>query len=163
MQDAAEVERTLRSIERQVLEDVRIGATVRRAAVAAAILVAVSAILGGQFSVQTARGGPHADWLSVVATSFFAFAAASSLYALRRQRFRWCCVALYVAALAEVTGVAAVWSQQTGPAGALSWWAPSGVVAATVLAIGWLAVVVTPLHRSQPDMRAASAGGSVSR
>jgi hypothetical protein len=149
-----DVVQALRSIECRVLEDVYIGRILRCAVVAAVLLLAVSAFLGGRFSVQSARDGLNGEWLSVVAASVFVLACGGSICALIRKRFRWSCFALYFAALAVVTGLAAVWSQQTGP-GELSWWAPLGVLAGTALALAWSNVVAIPLDRSQPDMRAA--------
>jgi hypothetical protein len=149
-----DVVQALRSIERRVLEDVHIGGIVRCTVVVAALVLTVSAVRGGLFGLQSAAGGLHADWLPVVATSAFVLACAGSVCALTRKRFRWSCCALYLAALAVVTGLAAVWSQQTGP-GELSWWAPLGVLAGTGLALAWSNVVAIPLDRSQPDMRAA--------
>jgi hypothetical protein len=38
------------------------------------------------------------------------------------------------------------------------WWPLAGFVAAAVLAVCWLGVVLTPLERSQPDMRFKPSG-----
>ncbi|MCV7228473.1 hypothetical protein [Mycolicibacterium komossense] len=152
---ADEFTRTFRSIERRVLEDVYIGRILRLVVIAAVLVLATSAFLGGRFSVRSARDGLNGDWLSVVATTVFVMACGVSLCALARKRFRWSCLALYFDALALVTGLAAVWSQQTGPSG-LSWWAPMGVLAATALGLAWSSVVAIPLDRSQPDMRVAT-------
>jgi hypothetical protein len=152
-----DVGRVLRSIERRVLEEVRIG-TVDRVVIAAIVVVlATAAYLGFRFSAQSARDGLNGDWLSVIATGVFTLACIGSLGAVVVQRFRSCCLALYLSGLATVTGMSALWSQQTGTAG-LSLWAPLGFGAAAVLGIAWTRVLATPLRRSQPDMWAAERG-----
>ena len=152
----------LREIERDVLHDVHIGARNRTTATAATLVLGCAAVFGGWSSVRLARDGLNGDWLSVIATAVFTLACAGSVGALLRKRFRWGCVALYLAALALVTGLAAVWSQQTG-VGGLAWWALLGGAAASALALSWATVLTAPIHRSQPDMRAADETGWFSR
>ena len=147
----------MRSIERRVLEDMWIGVARRTTILAAVAMLATAACFGARFSLQSARDGLHGDWLSVVATCVFVLACASSLIAVTVRRFRYCCLSLYLSALATVTGVGALWSQQTGTTG-LSLWAPLGCVTAAALGIGWTRVLAIPLRQSQPEMRAAQCG-----
>ena len=95
--------------------------------------------------------------LKVVAI-LFSLAAATSATALWRKRFRVCCVALYLSGVATAAGFGAVWWCQTSPARVAVWWPLAGFVAAAVLAVCWLGVALTPLDRSQPDMRAKASG-----
>jgi hypothetical protein len=82
----------------------------------------------------------------------------ASATALWRKRFRVCCAALYLSGVATAAGFGAVWWCQTSPARVAVWWPLAGFVAAAVLAVCWLGVVLTPLERSQPDMRFKPSG-----
>jgi hypothetical protein len=147
----------MRSIERRVFEEMWIGVAGTTALLAAVAVLVGVVCFGARFSLQAAHDGLSGDWLSVVATCVFVLACASSLVGVTVRRFRYSCLALYLSALATVTGVSALWSQQTGTAG-LSLWAPLGCATAAVLGLGWTRVLAIPLSRSQPDMRAAHAG-----
>ena len=69
-----------------------------------------------------------------------------------------CCAPLYLSGVATAAGFGAVWWCQTSPARVAVWWPLAGFVAAAVLAVCWLGVVLTPLERSQPDMRFKPSG-----
>ena len=63
-----------------------------------------------------------------------------------------------LAVRATAAGFGAVWWCQTSPARVAVWWPLAGFIAAAVLAVCWLGVVLTPLERSQPDMRFKPSG-----
>ncbi|AQT82907.1 hypothetical protein B1R94_18015 [Mycolicibacterium litorale] len=146
------VEVMLRRIGRSVLEDVWIG---RRAALCMLIGVVV-------LGVDASTGwlaADHSVWISRVAIGLFTVTGALSSIALWRRRFRWCCAAAYAGGLSTVVGFAVVWWHQTAPQSLTpgpSAWMTVGVVCAAALTIGWLRLILTPLERSQPDIRRGS-------
>lgn len=139
---------TLRTIEAQVLDDVWIGP---RRAVAGAF---VASILVGTAGAWCWFGDiPVAHGIPVLGLVLFAVAGVVSGIALARRRYRWCCVAAYSCGLATVIGVGVLWWLRTGHhAAGLGWLAAADLAAVTLAGI-WLTVVVTPIERSQPDMR----------
>ncbi|WP_131827605.1 hypothetical protein [Mycolicibacterium fortuitum] len=153
-QMAGTVETELRAIERRVFEDVWISTKrARSLAVLAVALMATAATLlatGGTPAGVTRNG----HWISLVAFSLFTLAALASTLALVRRRFRWCCMATCISALATVVGAGAFWWHHTTHTAS---WVPAvlGTLTAATLTAAWLGVCLTPLAASQPDMRAA--------
>lgn len=146
------VEVMLRRIGRSVLEDVWIG---RRATLA--ILVAVVTL--GADAATGWLAAEHSVWISRVAIGLFTLTATLSAVALWRRRFRWCCAAAYAGGLSTVVGFAVVWWHQTAPQSLTagpSAWMTIGVLCAAGLTAGWLRLILTPLERSQPDIRRGS-------
>ncbi|MUL83488.1 MULTISPECIES: hypothetical protein [unclassified Mycolicibacterium] len=155
-ESAAAVETELRAIERRVFEDVWISTARARALAALATALAVIAVTlraTGEVPAGVTRSG---HWISVVALALFALAALASAFALARRRFRWCCMATCVSALATVDGAGAFWWHHTAQT---AFWLPAaamGSLAGAALTAGWLGVCLAPLASSQPDMRAAA-------
>lgn len=151
---AATVETELRAIERRVFEDVWISA--RRAGVLAALATgltaaAVALLVTGEAPAGATRNG---HWISLVAFTLFALAAMASTVALLHRRFRWCCTATCMSAVATVGGAGTFWWHHTAQTAS---WVPAALGTLTVAALtaGWLGVCLAPLDASQPDMRAA--------
>lgn len=142
----------LRTIEAHVLDDVWIGKR-RAAAGFVTLAVLVTAAMGwcvvGEF--QVAHGVP------ALSVTLFAISGVLSAVALTRRRYRWCCAAAYSCGLATVIGVGVLWWSRTGHAGSGQGWLAVANLAVVVLAGIWLTVVVTPIERSQPDMRTSPA------
>ena len=147
-------QRTLRRIENRVLDDVLIGRARRAAG------VALTAGMAGMASVWwrelIGHQSPHASTrIPAIAVLALVGASVVSFLALRLRRYRWCCAAAYSCGLAAVIGIGAFWWVRTGPTRLeLSWLVLADLVAMT-LAVGWLALVVSPIERTQPDMRGA--------
>nr|WP_325503319.1 hypothetical protein [Mycobacterium sp.] len=158
--NADHIEAVLRKIGRRVLEDVWKSGRARAFAVMAmATLVGVTIVgwLGLAAEATT-------SWLSCIAITLFGLTALVSSVAVCRLRFRWCCAAAYVSAIAAVAGLGMVWWHRTAPPGSSSGpsaWMVIGVLTAAILNLAWLSVILTPSERSQPDMRAASASAHV--
>ncbi len=144
------LEAALRQIEHRVLEDVHLPVWARRVAwVAVLVLVACG--------ITTWVVGHDVGTVPLAASVLGAGAAVCSVVTLRRRRFRWCAAAAYLSGLSTVAGVGAYWWCQTSSAGpilAIS----SGVsaVAAATLTAVWVAVAITPVEDSHPDMRRPS-------
>lgn len=152
---AAAVETELRAIERAVFEDVWISPARARVLAATATTLAAMAVAlraSGEAASAGTRGG---QWISLVALALFALAASMSAFALARRRFRWCCMATCVSALATVDGAGAFWWHHTAHTAS---WLPAalGTVTAAALTATWLGVCLAPLNSSQPDMRAGA-------
>lgn len=137
----------MRSIERRVYEDVWFPPLARRLGVAFAAILAVAAVMN--FLHASAAGG----WVYVVTTTAFVLTSATSLIALQRKRFRWCCASAYLSGLTTVIGVAEFWWHRTGGLADTPWAAAIGTLTAGVLTAGWLRLVLSPVERSQPDMQ----------
>ena len=144
-----DIEHTLSAIGRRVFDEVWIGRARRYITAAAIVVLAASA---GVCWSETHR------WVLKVVAILFTLATASSATALWRKRFRVCCAALYLSGVATAAGFGAVWWCQTSPARVAVWWPLAGFLAAAVLAGCWLGVALTPLDRSQPDMRSKVSG-----
>ncbi|MGV0579131.1 hypothetical protein ABQE57_10205 [Mycolicibacterium elephantis] len=147
------VQRTLRAIERAVLNEVTISPAWRRAATVAAPTLAVAAVIRW-WSIGVYHPGVHGAVGVDVSTVIFLVAMLMSLTAVRTAQFRWCFAAAFTSGIATVTGAGAVWWHQTTAAAGSMVWAVISAVSAAVLTACWLAVALTPLDRSQPDMRA---------
>lgn len=148
------VEDTLRAIERAVLHDIRISPRWRATATAAAAVMAGAAAIRW-WSNDAAHPAGHGSAVVVpVTTGIFLLAALMSMVALRTRVFRWCGAAAFTSALAAVSGLGALWWQQTGQTPDPLVWTLLCTAAVVVLTVTWLAVVLTPLEWSQPDMRA---------
>jgi len=150
--DVDEHQRTLQKIENQVLEEVSITRAWRAIGTALAIALAVLASawwlgVAGQVSPQPPNLVP------TVAVVALGGASAVSTLALRLRRYRWCCAAAYCCGLAAVIGIGAFWWVRTGQTGIGLLWLVFGDLVTVTLTLGWLAVIVTPIERSQPDMR----------
>jgi ABC-type Fe3+-siderophore transport system permease subunit len=142
---AIDLEHTLNAIGRRVFDEVWIS-TVRHRTTAAGL--ALLGLAAGLSWFETSQ------WVPKVVAVLFALAATASAIALWRKRFRASCAALYLSGIATVAGFGAVWWCQTSPARVAVWWSLAGFAAATILTACWLGVVLAPLERSQPDMRA---------
>ncbi|WP_099020421.1 hypothetical protein [Mycolicibacterium palauense] len=155
--DDPDTRRALRDIEQRVLEDIHVGAVQRIAGLAvAALLVAAAAAL---WLVTPDRSDPSQSGrgIAAITAALFTLAGLTTATALLRRRFRWSCAAVYVCGIAAVAGGGSFWWHHTGPMTVAGWWAAAGWLAATVLTVGWLRLVLTPIDDSQPDMRAATA------
>lgn len=141
---APTVERMLDDIEHRVLEEVWLG---RRRSVTGWALV------GSVFATVMLWRIDAAGHVPTVATVILSTAASASGLALARRRYRWCCVAAYSCGLASVFGIGAFWWVRTGRPNAPLTWLMLADIAILVLTALWLAVIVTPIERSQPDMR----------
>jgi hypothetical protein len=156
----AAVETELQAIERRVFEDVWISPARARtlAALATALAVTVTAATLRATGEAPAGVTGRGHWISLVALALFTLAASTSVFALVRRRFRWCCMAICVSALATVDGAGAFWWHHTAQT---AFWLPAaalGSLASAALTAGWLGVCLAPLASSQPDMRAAGTG-----
>ena len=152
--DRAPVEQMLNTIERRVLEEVWIGASARRTMAVAATVLGVVAIAAWNHDTPLGADSGYNDWVPKAAAAAFLLAAGTSLLALFRKRFRWCCTAACVSAKSAATGFGALWWYCTTPNAETAWSTPLGCVGAVTLTATWLVVTFTPLDRSQPDMRA---------
>lgn len=146
------VEHALRAVERHVLEEVWLG-TVQRATATAATTALGAAVLGHWLCALRPHGGSFLQ----PATVTFLVACVAALQALYVRRFRWCCVAMITSGLATVAGAGTYWWYQTAPVPTPSVWIAVSAAAAAVLTVAWLGVVLTPLEKSQPDMRMRNA------
>jgi hypothetical protein len=146
----AGVERTLLGIESRVLEEVWISSG-RFACGWVLVVVTMSTALSWFAETSLVSVGVPA-----VATTLLVGAASASAAALVARRFAWCCAAAYCCGLASVVGTGAVWWLRTGGPDAPLGWLIVADVAVVALTVAWLSVIVIPLERSQPDMRAAS-------
>lgn len=155
-----DIEAMLRRIGRRVFDDVWIS---RRVRVFAAVLVAVlagSAVFGWADAHQRHLTATPGVAVSAVALTLFTATTVLSSIALLRCRFRWCTAAAYGGGLGTVAGLGVVWWHQTtpntecpGPSG----WMVVGVLCSAALTVTWLRVILTPLEKSQPDIRVGSA------
>jgi hypothetical protein len=143
---ASELERALHDIERRVLEEVWLS---RRHVVTGVALVVTLVMTAAEFlRVGVAHAAP------VVAAAALVVAATVSGMALLRRRYRWCCAAAYCCGLAGVVGIGVFWWLNTGRCGVALSWLVVADLTVVALTVQWLTVIVTPLERSQPDMRA---------
>ncbi len=145
-------QRTLKTIESRVLEEVSIGRVWR--AVGGALAIALSGTAWAWWLEVMGKESPHApNHLPTVAVAAMVVASAVSALALGLARYRWCCAAAYCCGLAAVIGIGAFWWVRTGhPGMGLSLLVLADLAAVTLTA-GWIGVIVTPIERSQPDMR----------
>lgn len=148
------VEDTLRGIEQSVLHEVRIRPGWRTTASVAATTLGLAAVCRW-WSAGAAAAEAHGGGAVVSATTaIFLLAALVTTVAVRLPRFRWCCAAACTSWFASVTGMAALWWHRTAPAPDSLVWTLICALAVVVLTATWLAVVLTPLEESQPDMAA---------
>lgn len=155
----AYIENTLRGIERRVLQEIKIARVWRITATVAASVLAVAAV-ARWWSAGAAHPVAHGGGGVLPATTVvLLLAALISAVALRKRRFRWCCAAVFISWLGSVTGVAGLWWHRTAPAPDPLLWTLLATIAVVVLTVTWLVVVLTPLERSQPDMRARHTAG----
>ncbi len=141
------IEETLEQIESRVFDDIRLPSWARRTAWAATTVLVMAGI------TALVIGGA----LPLVTSALGAGAAICSVVALRRRRFRWCVAAAYLSGLSTVAGVGAFWWSRTGSEGPIlaTSTGVAAVTAATLTAV-WVAVAITPLQDSHPDMRQTS-------
>lgn len=145
--EARAVERMLDDIEHRVLEEVWLGR--RRSAIG-------WALVGSLFATVMLWRIDVAGYVPTVAVVMLSTASVLSGLALALRRYRWCCVAAYSCGLASVFGIGAFWWVRTGRPDAPLTWLTLADVAVVVLTVHWLAVIVTPIERSQPDIRFAN-------
>lgn len=153
-----QIESVLRQIGRRVLDDVWIGGRVRAVTFGAVATLAGAALNGWLGTAARATAQMPTGWISHVAIGLFTLTAALSSVAVRLRRFRWCCAAAYIGGIATVAGLGMVWWHQTAPPGRSAGpaaWMVIGVLACVTLTVTWLGVILTPLERSQPDIRCA--------
>jgi hypothetical protein len=145
-------QRVLQRIEIRVLEQMWIGGA--RRVVGGALAVAVAAAAPAWWLQATAHQSLRvAIALPAVTAALFMLAAASSVVALFVRSFRWCYIAAYCCGLAAAIGIGAFWWVRTGNAAIGVTWLVLADVATVILCVGWLALILTPIERSQPDMR----------
>ncbi|MGV0849872.1 hypothetical protein [Mycolicibacterium phlei] len=138
------IEATLKQIEYRVLDDVHLAAWQRRLAWAASTVLAVAAITVWIVGAS----------VPVAASTLGAAAAACSVVALRRRRFRWSVAAAYLSGLSTVASVGAFWWSRTSSAEAILVVAAGlSAAAAAALTAVWVSVAITPVKESHPDMR----------
>lgn len=143
------IEDTLRGIENRVMGELWLGTARRRGGrMLAAALAAAAAV-----SWLGAHRGAHT--VALIASALFVVAAAISLVALQLRRFSWGCAAVYAGAVATVAGLGAVWWYRTGHVDSMPLPTLLGSIVSAALTAGWLSVLLTPIGRSQPDMRSA--------
>lgn len=142
----------LQRIEARVLDDVFVG---RAWSVlgGASTLVAATAAAAWWFEAAQYSWAHAAGTVSTSTTASLLVAALISGAALRLRRYRWCCGAAYCCALATVMGIGAVWWVGTGHIGMRVSWLVLADLATVTLAFGWLNAILTPVERSQPEMR----------
>lgn len=149
---ARTVERILQDIEHHVLEDVWLGRG--RSATGCALVVTLSATAVVWWIDAISESPPHAsNHVPTVAAAILLLASGVSGLALALRRYRWCCAAAYCCGLATVIGIGAFWWLRTGRPGAALTWLMLADMAVGVLTIIWLMAIITPIERSQPDMR----------
>lgn len=146
----------LRGIERRVLDDVWIDRRLRLFTVVVTACLATAAALGwADVHDRAAAGTPGVAGCAVALTLFTSTAVMSSI-ALLRSCFRWCTLAAYGGGIGTVVGVGVVWWHQTTPIAQSpgpSPWMAAGALCSAALTVLWLRAVLTPLERSQPDLR----------
>lgn len=145
---------TLRTIEDRVLDEVWIPGWRLAAGGLALLVLAVSSV---RWWCIADTGASHG--VPMVGLVMFALAGAASSAALARRRYRWCCAAAYCSGLATVVGVGALWWLRTGHHAIGLAWLVAADLAAMALAGHWLTLVLTPIERSQPDMRTGGSSG----
>ncbi|MBX7433189.1 hypothetical protein JDV09_13875 [Mycobacterium sp. Y57] len=142
------IEATMRAVEKRVLEDLWVGPVRRRAGRVLATVLGVTAALCLTAAYR------HGHTVAVVAHTLLLLSSVTSLVGLWVRRFRWCCAAGYVSAVATVAGLGAFWWYRTGHVDAFPLpTALAGVLAAVLTAL-WISVLLTPVERSHPDLRA---------
>ncbi len=155
-----------RHIERQVLDDVWISRRRVRATGVAVAVLTVAALLGwSDVHTRAMRATPGIAICSVALTLFTATAALSSIALLRRQ-FRWCTGAAYGGGLGTAAGLGVVWWHQTTPSAQCPGpgpWMVAEVLSCAALTLLWLRAVLTPLDRSQPDLRLSPGSRAAAR
>ncbi|WP_234810085.1 hypothetical protein [Mycolicibacterium moriokaense] len=138
------IEATLKHIEHRVLDEVHLASWARRVAWVVSTVLVVAGVTVWAVGV----GVPLATSALGVA------AAACSVVALRRRRFRWCVAAAYLSGLSTVAAIGAFWWVLTSSAEAiLAVLAGVSAVAAAALMAVWVSVAITPVKDSHPDMR----------
>jgi len=145
------VERVLARIESRVLQEVWFG-RLRLIAVGVLAPVLAAAVTAWWFDLVAQLPPQLSLGVPAVTLVILMLAAGVSLLALAMRRFRWCCAAAYCCGLASAVGVGAFWWLQTGSGKALTWLVVADA-AALLLAVVWLTLIVSPVQRSQPDMR----------
>ena len=161
-----DIDTALRHISRRVLEDVWISGRVRAFTLGAVATLGWGILHGWPDSTPHAAAQAHTAWISQMTLGAFTLAAVLSLATIGLRRFRWCCVAAYVTGVATVLGLGTVWWHQTAPPGRSAGpaaWMFVGVLACATLTAIWLIVILTPLERSQPDLRHAGADRQMRR
>ncbi len=156
-----DVEAMLRRIGRRVLDDIWISRRVRVFTGAVGATLAGAAVFGwADVSDRSVTATPGIA-ICAVALTFFTMTTALSSIALLRCRFRWCTAAAYGGGLGMVVGFGVVWWHQTTPnaqcPGPCAWMVV-GALCSVALTVTWLRVILTPIERSQPDIRLATSG-----
>lgn len=137
----------LRTIEQRVVDEIWLSSGLR---VLGALLTAALGVTAVTGALSAHDGGYR---LALTAHGIGVLAAVSSVAGLVLRRFTWACVATYLCALAAVTTVGAFWWYRTGTHH-MPWPTIVAGVLAALLSLGWLRLVLAPIERSQPDMRA---------
>jgi hypothetical protein len=140
----------LLSIQQHVLHDVWIPGP---QTVAAAV---VACGLGAGAATGVAHAFRNEHWLGIVGNLLFLALAATTLFGLHRRRFNWCCAAAIFGGISTVAGVGAIWWHRTAHIETGLAQVALCAVAAALLTAHWVSVIVSPLERSQPDMRMAA-------
>lgn len=144
------IEATLNRIEHRVLDEVHLPSRACRVGWVAATVVIATAI-------TTWAVGHDGGAVPLVASGLGAGTAICSAVSLRRRRFRWVVAAAYLSGLSTVAGVGAFWWSQTSSAvSTLAVSTGLSAVATAALTAVWVAVAMTPVKDSQPDMRRPS-------
>ena len=144
---APTVERMLDDTEHRVLEEVWLG---RRRSVTGWALIASLVVTVTLWRIDATGRVP------TTATVMLSTASVISGLALTLRRYRWCCAAAYSCGLASVLGIGAFWWVRTGRPDAPLTWLTLADLAVVLLTALWLAVIVTPVERSQPEMRSGN-------
>jgi hypothetical protein len=158
-----QIDAMLRRIWQRVLEDVWM---TRRVQVITLLVIAIMVCAAATGWADVDAGPTARIPICLVAIAMSLLTAAVSTLAVLIRRFRWCCAAAYAGGLSTVTGVGVVWWHQSAPPtqthGPVAWMV-IGVLCSAWLTATWLTVIVTPLGRSQPDIRRAAPIRSAAR
>ncbi|MBF4996650.1 hypothetical protein IRT45_05710 [Nocardia sp. BSTN01] len=148
-----EVERSMRGIERSVMDEVHLGPVAVRILLAAAGVATLSLTAAAPTAVAATR--PLLPGISIVIS---VAAVGTAVRAVLARRFPWMCAGAMTAGLATVVSLLSFWSLRTGGGVLGAGWFALTAVGEGVLAAGWVAAVVRPVSSSQPDCRIAPTG-----
>jgi len=141
------IEATLKQIEHRVLDEIQPPLWARRVAWVSATVLVVAGITAWVVGSEDGE-------LPLAASALGAGAAICSVVSLRRPRFRWSVAAAYLSGVSTVAGVGAFWWCRTSSADPiLAMSTGASAVAAAALTAVWVAVAITPVRDSHPDMQ----------
>ena len=146
--------RTIQRIESRVLHEVSISRTWLTLSNAVTVVAATSILAWSREAIG--QHWPRTCTVSGVTVIAIFVTSTMSALALWRRRYGWCCAAAYCGAVTTVIGMGSFWWVRTGHVGIGIAWLLVADVAVIMMTGGWLTVIITPVERSQPQMRARS-------